>query len=53
MADQADRQQLEALYRSRFFDFVRIAAGVTGDGEAAQDAVQDGFARAPGASAEG
>jgi RNA polymerase sigma factor (sigma-70 family) len=46
MADQADRQQLEALYRSRFFDFVRIAAGVTGDGDAAQDAVQDGFARA-------
>ena len=46
MADQADRQQLEALYRSRFFDFVRIAAGVTGDGDAAQDAVQEGFARA-------
>jgi RNA polymerase sigma-70 factor (ECF subfamily) len=46
MADEADRQQLEALYRSRFFDFVRIAAGVTGDGEAAQDAVQEGFARA-------
>ena len=46
MADQADRQQLEALYRSRFFDFVRVAAGVTGDADAAQDAVQDGFARA-------
>ena len=46
MADQADRQQLEALYRSRFFDFVRIAASVTGDGDTAQDAVQDGFARA-------
>jgi RNA polymerase sigma factor (sigma-70 family) len=46
MADQAERQQLEELYRSRFLDFVRIAAGVTGDGEAAQDAVQEGFARA-------
>jgi RNA polymerase sigma-70 factor, ECF subfamily len=46
MADQADRQQLEVLYRSRFFDFVRIAAGVTGDADAAQDAVQEAFARA-------
>jgi RNA polymerase sigma-70 factor, ECF subfamily len=46
MADQADRQQLEELYRSRFLDFVRIAASVTGDGDAAQDAVQEGFARA-------
>jgi RNA polymerase sigma factor (sigma-70 family) len=46
MADQADRQQLEALYRSRFFDFVRVAAAVTRDGDAAQDAVQEGFARA-------
>src|SRR5437763_3568166 len=45
MVDQADCQQLEALYRSRFYDFVRVAAGVTGDGEA-QDAVQEGFARA-------
>jgi RNA polymerase sigma-70 factor, ECF subfamily len=46
MPEQADRQQLEALYRRRFFDFVRIAAGVTRDGDAAQDAVQEGFARA-------
>jgi RNA polymerase sigma-70 factor, ECF subfamily len=46
VADQPDRQQLEALYRRRFFDFVRIAAGVMGDADAAQDAVQDGFARA-------
>jgi RNA polymerase sigma factor (sigma-70 family) len=46
MVDRADREQLEALYRSRFVDFVRVAAGVTGDGDAAQDAVQEGFVRA-------
>jgi RNA polymerase sigma-70 factor, ECF subfamily len=37
---------LEALYRSRFDVFVRVAASVTGDGERARDAVQDAFATA-------
>jgi RNA polymerase sigma-70 factor (ECF subfamily) len=46
MPGHADRQQLEELYRARFCDFVRIAASITGDGAAAQDAVQDAFARA-------
>jgi RNA polymerase sigma factor (sigma-70 family) len=38
--------ELEALYRSRFDVFVRIAAGVTGDPERAPDVVQDAFATA-------
>jgi RNA polymerase sigma factor (sigma-70 family) len=46
MPEHADRQQLEELYRSRFHDFVRIASSITGDAAAAQDAVQDAFARA-------
>ena len=37
---------IEALYRSRFDVFVRVAASVTGDGERARDAVQEAFATA-------
>jgi RNA polymerase sigma factor (sigma-70 family) len=36
--------ELEALYRSRFDVFARVAASVTGDGERARDAVQEAFA---------
>jgi RNA polymerase sigma factor (sigma-70 family) len=37
---------LEALYRSRFEVFARVAATVTGDSERARDAVQEAFATA-------
>ena len=42
----ASVDDLEALYRSRFDVFERVAAGVTGDPERARDAVQDAFATA-------
>jgi RNA polymerase sigma factor (sigma-70 family) len=42
----ASLAELEALYRSRFDVFARVAASVTGDGERARDAVQDAFASA-------
>jgi RNA polymerase sigma-70 factor, ECF subfamily len=42
----ASLDELEALYRSRFEVFERVAAGVTGDAEQARDAVQDAFATA-------
>ena len=38
--------ELEALYRSRFDVFARVAASVTGDSERARDAVQEAFATA-------
>jgi RNA polymerase sigma-70 factor (ECF subfamily) len=38
--------ELEALYRSRFEVFVRVAAGVSGDADRARDAVQEAFATA-------
>lgn len=38
--------ELEALYRSRFDVFARIAASVTGDRDRARDAVQEAFATA-------
>jgi RNA polymerase sigma-70 factor (ECF subfamily) len=38
--------ELEALYRSRFDVFARVAASVTGDAEGARDAVQEAFATA-------
>ena len=44
----AGLEELEALYRSRFDVFVRVAASVTGDAERARDAVQEGFATAVG-----
>jgi RNA polymerase sigma-70 factor (ECF subfamily) len=40
--------ELEALYRSRFDVFARVAASVTGDSERARDAVQEAFAAAVG-----
>ena len=39
-------EDLEALYRTRFDVFARIAASVTGDPERACDAVQEAFATA-------
>ena len=42
----AKLDELEALYRSRFEVFVRVAASVTGDAERARDAVQEAFATA-------
>ncbi len=39
-------EELEALYRSRFDVFERVAASVTGDSERARDAVQEAFATA-------
>ena len=38
--------ELEALYRSRFDTFARVATSVTGDSERARDAVQEAFATA-------
>jgi RNA polymerase sigma-70 factor (ECF subfamily) len=42
----ASLDELEALYRSRFDVFARVAASVTGDADRARDAVQDAFATA-------
>ena len=42
----ASLDELEALYRSRFDVFARVAASVTGDSERARDAVQEAFATA-------
>jgi RNA polymerase sigma factor (sigma-70 family) len=42
----ASLDELEALYRSRFDVFARVAASVTGDSERARDAVQEAFAAA-------
>ena len=42
----ASLDELEALYRSRFDVFARVAASVTGDSERACDAVQEAFATA-------
>jgi RNA polymerase sigma-70 factor, ECF subfamily len=36
--------EIEALYRSRYPYFVRVARGIVGDRERAVEAVQDGFA---------
>jgi RNA polymerase sigma-70 factor (ECF subfamily) len=38
--------ELEALYRSRFDVFARVASSVTGDSDRAHDAVQEAFATA-------
>lgn len=46
MGRRAEQGGLEALYRRRFRDFLRIAAAITGDESLAHDAVQDGFGRA-------
>jgi len=42
----ASLAEIEAVYRTRGADFVRLALARTGDAEAARDAVQEGFARA-------
>lgn len=42
----ASLEDLEALYRSRFDVFARVAGSVTGDSERAYDAVQEAFATA-------
>jgi len=42
----ASLDELEALYRSRFDVFARVAASVTGDADQARDAVQEAFATA-------
>ena len=42
----ASLDELEALYRSRFDVFARVATSVTGNSERARDAVQDAFATA-------
>jgi DNA-directed RNA polymerase specialized sigma24 family protein len=44
--DEAEVADLEALYRSRYAHFLRIAGLVTADDGAAHDAVQEGFAAA-------
>ncbi len=41
-----DAGALEALYRRRFDDFVRVPATITRDPTLAHDAVQDAFANA-------
>jgi len=42
----ASLEDLEALYRSRFEVFARVAASITGERERARDAVQEAFATA-------
>ena len=42
----ASLDELEALYRSRYDVFARVAASVMGDSERARDAVQEAFATA-------
>ena len=46
MADGAVPAELEALYRTRYPYFVRVARLITDDGEAAYEAVQEAFATA-------
>jgi RNA polymerase sigma-70 factor (ECF subfamily) len=38
-------QLLEGVYRARYPDFLRVCIAMTGDADAAHDAVQEGFAR--------
>jgi RNA polymerase sigma factor (sigma-70 family) len=38
--------QIEAVYRARYPELVRVARAILGDADAAHDAVQDGVARA-------
>jgi RNA polymerase sigma-70 factor, ECF subfamily len=42
----ASLKELEALYRTRFDVFTRVATSVTGDSDRARDAVQEAFTRA-------
>ncbi len=45
-SDNASFDAIEEVYRTRGADFYRVALAVTGHAERAQDAVQEGFARA-------
>lgn len=38
--------QIEAVYRTRYPTFVRVATAIVGDADQARDAVHDGFVRA-------
>ena len=40
--------EIERVYRERFAELRRVAAAITGDGDAASDVVQEAFARAVG-----
>jgi RNA polymerase sigma factor (sigma-70 family) len=42
----ASPADLEALFRLRYGEFLRVAAAITGSSDAAHDAVQEGLARA-------
>src|SRR5438309_7418997 len=42
----ASLHEIERVYRARLDDFVRVARAITGEPEAARDAVQDAFATA-------
>ena len=44
MSRGATLEEIEELYRSDLERFLRVAAAILGDREAARDAVQDGFA---------
>jgi RNA polymerase sigma-70 factor, ECF subfamily len=46
MDEDAVWSEIEALYRARFRQFERVARAITGDREAALEAVQEGFADA-------
>jgi RNA polymerase sigma-70 factor (ECF subfamily) len=46
MEEEAVWSEIESLYRARFRQFVRVARAITGDREAALEAVQEGFADA-------
>jgi RNA polymerase sigma factor (sigma-70 family) len=40
------KSELEAVYRQRYRQFLRVATAILGDEESGHDAVQDGFAQA-------
>jgi RNA polymerase sigma-70 factor (ECF subfamily) len=42
----AQLADIEAVYRSRFCDFLQTAVAIVGDADAARDAVQEAFAKA-------
>jgi RNA polymerase sigma-70 factor (ECF subfamily) len=46
MDEEAVWSEIESLYRAKFRQFERVARAITGDREAALEAVQDGFADA-------
>jgi RNA polymerase sigma factor (sigma-70 family) len=43
---RAPTRELEALYRARYPQFLRVATAIAGDEASGHDAVQEGFARA-------